>query len=34
MSSYKFCLRRDTSLEEMSWALIDLLRGVLNRKET
>ena len=34
MSSDKFSLRRDTSLEEMSWALIDFARGVLGRKET
>ena len=33
MSSDTF-LRRDASPEEMSWALIDLLRGVLNRMET
>ena len=32
MSSDKFCLRRDTSPEEMSWALIDFAAWCLESK--
>ena len=33
MSSDKFCLRRDTSPEEMSWALIDFAAWCIESKE-
>ena len=32
MSSNNFCLRRDTSPEEMSWALIDFAAWCLESK--